>query len=238
MDKKTALNKIRKCLALAKSSEPHEAAAAMRQAQKLMREYGFEHPDLIAAGADEQWAKSASTKTPVWYEVGLASTCARAYGCEMVFSRRLNERTFGINGGYVFIGIAPAPEVCAYTFEVLGRQLRRARRHYIETELRRCGPNNKVARADEFCGGWVAAVEGQIQPTEQSAEQARIVDAYMRAHYAAMATMSPRSREVSRSASSVRDRSNGIVAGSGARVRPGVGSDEPPMAIGHSGGAR
>jgi hypothetical protein len=35
MDRETALTKIKKCLALAKSSNEHEAAAAMRQAQKL-----------------------------------------------------------------------------------------------------------------------------------------------------------------------------------------------------------
>lgn len=32
MDKQTAISKIRKCMALAKSGEPHEAAAALRQA--------------------------------------------------------------------------------------------------------------------------------------------------------------------------------------------------------------
>jgi len=40
------LGKIKKCLALATSSEPHEAAAAMRQAQKLMELHGIGQIDV------------------------------------------------------------------------------------------------------------------------------------------------------------------------------------------------
>ena len=40
MTRAQALRRIRACLRLSASSEPHEAAAALRQAQALMREYG------------------------------------------------------------------------------------------------------------------------------------------------------------------------------------------------------
>jgi hypothetical protein len=36
MDREKLMDKIQKCLRLAKSSEPAEAAAALRQAQKMM----------------------------------------------------------------------------------------------------------------------------------------------------------------------------------------------------------
>lgn len=49
MDKKAAIEKIRKCLALAKSANEHEAAAALRQAQALMRKYGVEDGDILMA---------------------------------------------------------------------------------------------------------------------------------------------------------------------------------------------
>ena len=127
MDKQTAISKIKKCLALAKSSEPHEAAAAMRQAQKLIEQFGIEHPELLAAGVSEEWSKSAATQRPVRYEVSLAFTVARAYGCELVFSRRLNAAGTDIDGGYTFVGIDPDPEIAQYTFDVLARQLRAAK---------------------------------------------------------------------------------------------------------------
>ncbi|PIA66345.1 hypothetical protein CDR19_15110, partial [Ectopseudomonas toyotomiensis] len=39
MDRKKALDKVKKCLALANSSNPNEAAAAMRQARAMMEKY-------------------------------------------------------------------------------------------------------------------------------------------------------------------------------------------------------
>lgn len=103
MDKQTAIGKIKKCLALAKSSEPHEAAAAMRQAQKLIEQFGIEHPELLAAGVGEVWSKSAAASRPVRYEVALASAVAEAYGCALLFTRRLNRARTDIDGGYSFI---------------------------------------------------------------------------------------------------------------------------------------
>lgn len=41
------LQKIQKCMRLSKSSEPHEAAAAMRQAQKLMQAYQVSDSELM-----------------------------------------------------------------------------------------------------------------------------------------------------------------------------------------------
>lgn len=41
MNRDQALSKIKKCLALAASANPHEAAAGTRQAQKLMAAQGL-----------------------------------------------------------------------------------------------------------------------------------------------------------------------------------------------------
>ncbi|MDI7047805.1 hypothetical protein QMN58_30360, partial [Escherichia coli] len=48
-------------------------------------------------------------------------------GCEIVFTRRMNESGKKIIGGYAFIGVAPAEQVASYAFTVLARQLRAAR---------------------------------------------------------------------------------------------------------------
>ena len=45
------LDKIKKCLALASSANEHEAAAALRQAQKLMQAHGLTDQDVAAAQA-------------------------------------------------------------------------------------------------------------------------------------------------------------------------------------------
>lgn len=46
MDKEKALARIKKCLALSKSPNEHEAAAALRQAQKLMQAHGITEEDV------------------------------------------------------------------------------------------------------------------------------------------------------------------------------------------------
>lgn len=221
MDKKTAIEKIRKCLALSKSSEPHEAAAALRQAQKLMEQFGIEHPELLAAGACEEWSKSAAARRPVRYEVALAGVVADVYGCELLFSRQLNGTCTEIVGGYMFVGVAPAPEIAKYTFDVFARQLRAARRDYIQTKLRRCGPKNKTARADEFCEGWVYAVRTQMHNATRTVEQTATINAYMRANHAAVRELEPRSRDVAGRRLN-NDHRNGVEQGRTAVVRPGV----------------
>ncbi|MDN7916216.1 DUF2786 domain-containing protein [Burkholderia cepacia] len=223
MDRKTAIAKIRKCLALSRSSEPHEAAAALRQAQKLMEQFGIDHPELVAAGACEEWSKSAAARRPVRYEVALAGVVADVYGCEFLFSRQLNDACTAIVGGYMFVGVAPAPEIAKYTFDVFARQLRAARRDYIQAKLYRCGPKNKTARADEFCEGWVYAVRMQMQNAVRTDEQTAMIDAHMRANHAEVRTFEPRARDVA-GRRSTNDRWHGIEEGRSAVVRPGVGA--------------
>ncbi len=225
MDKKTAIEKIRKCLALSKSSEPHEAAAALRQAQKLMEQFGIEHPELLAAGACEEWSKSGAARRPVRYEVALAGVVADVYGCELLFSRRTNYACTAIIGGYMFIGVAPAPEIAKYTFDVFARQLRAARRDYIQSKLRRCGPKNKMARADEFCEGWVYAVRTQMRDATRTDEQTAMIHAFMRANHAEVREFEPRTREVA-GKRVTDDHWNGVEQGRTAVVRPGVGASD------------
>lgn len=230
MDKKTAIEKIRKCLALSKSAEPHEAAAAMRQAQKLMQEFGIEHPELIEAGITEEWAKSAVTSKPARYEVVLASAVAQAFACEIVFSRRLSKSQRAIDGGYSFIGASPAPEVASYTFAVLLRQLTRARKEYIKTALKRHTKNKRTA-ADLFCEGWVIAVRNLIAGVAPTPEQKRAIDVYMRVNYAQTSTTEAR-RPTNAIAAAVNHRAHGYAQGKNATLNRGVGSQAEVALLG------
>ena len=56
------IRKIKRCLALSKSSNENEAATAMRQAQALMREYRLTELDVRLSDVDEvQSEKSGRT---------------------------------------------------------------------------------------------------------------------------------------------------------------------------------
>ncbi len=223
MDKETAIKKIQKCMALAGSSEPHEAAAALRQAQKLMEQFGIEHPEILAAGVTEDWSKSASRKTPTQYEVNLASMVCKVFNCDLMFTRRLGKTGLTIEGGYSFIGAAPAPEIAAYTFSVLRRQINKARKEYINKALKR-HRKNKTAAADEFCMGWVMAAQSQITPLTRTPEQEDALAAYKRINYANSVKKEARCNDVK--GMSERHLANGWDEGRKARVHQGMGTTQ------------
>lgn len=62
MDRNKALDKIKKCLRLATSANPNEAAAAMRQAQALMRKHGIGQDDVSMADVMECTAVAGSKR--------------------------------------------------------------------------------------------------------------------------------------------------------------------------------
>ena len=78
--------RIKKCLALGKSSNPHEAAAAMRQAQKLMAMAGVTAEDVALAGITEAKLGLPSKTLPRWHHV-LIATVASGFGCECMMAR-------------------------------------------------------------------------------------------------------------------------------------------------------
>lgn len=231
MDRKTAISKIRKCLRLSKSTEPHEAAAALRQAQALMHEYGVDEHELDGESVGESWVKSSASARPARFEVRLASVIAGAFGCEIVFTRRQNRTCTQIIGGYAFIGVASAEQIASYAFTVLARQLRAARAGYIAGALRRCNTRNRTARADHFCEGWVSAACQLVTPADVAGENARQLLGYMRVHYADTRAIVPRTREVARHVDPMRDRLNGFVDGQSAVLNGELPAAPAPIAI-------
>ena len=77
MDKKTALAKIKKCLALAKSANEHEAAQALKQAQALMREFEVTEQDVEWSQVNE--ASQPYNSRCVMWQVGLVNMCSKAF---------------------------------------------------------------------------------------------------------------------------------------------------------------
>ena len=81
MTRDEALKKIKKCLALGRSAGEHEAAAAMRQAQKLMQEFNVREQDISLLDVHEAQARAAGMAANAW-EVRLVRVIAEAFGCD------------------------------------------------------------------------------------------------------------------------------------------------------------
>jgi hypothetical protein len=232
MDKDTALRRIRKCLALSASNEPEEAAAAMRQAQKLMEQFNIEHPELQASTASHQWVKSRAKARPPLYEVHMANVLAKGFGCDLIFSQEW--LSADLHGGYNFIGVAPAPEIASYTFTVLRRKLLQARADYTAIALKRYR-KNKVAAADAFCTGWAVSACGKVLPAAPVPEQVRAIAAYRAREFGATSVTKGNDRAVAVKSLPDHHKMRGYIAGDKVTVQPGVGGAAAPAQLGFTG---
>lgn len=193
MDRESALKRIRKCLALAESNEPHEAAAALRQARALMDKFEItEREAELSDIAESSCLSSGKTMVPVW-EASLAKAVGETFGCRVLHSSgRPRKRsyvrpflssqsdyyrtTYG-NGSLHFVGVQPSAEIARYAFEALRRQLRRARASY-RAQLGGGGP-----RLDAFVIGWVMAVQGKLDALAKPVEKLSRADDAIKSRY-------------------------------------------------------
>lgn len=176
IDKKTVIEKIKKCLALTKSANVNEAAAALRQARKLMDLHGISDLDMAHADIEESKARSGASSRPAEWEAKLADVVADQFGCYLIFSRQYGK------GHWDFIGFGPSAEIAKYAFTVLLRQLKKERQNYIKTKLKRCTSTQR-RRADLFCEGWVHSAKSSLTVLEVSKEQSTAIKSYIDSKY-------------------------------------------------------
>lgn len=182
MNRDDALKKIKKCLALSKSAESHEAAAALRQAQKLMAEHRITDHDVSLADVSEVKAKACCMAITAW-ESRLTRVVAEAFGCETYSLRdeSYDPKTWTIKRQHfkVFVGLDAAPTIAAYAFEVLARQCARARLAHMAKQPKNCKAITKTARGDAFAAGWVFGVNDLVQRFAQPARDQALLLTYM-----------------------------------------------------------
>lgn len=170
------LRKIKRCLALARSSNPNEAATALRQAQALMTKHGVTREDVAASDVGSHLSRAEAGRTPPAHIAMLANMVAGAFGCEIVYAPQYDGQRWA--GRVEFYGVGTAPEIAGYAFEVLGRQLKRDRNAYLATLNKRLKRATKVRRGDLYAQGWVRAVSSQVVPHTQSDQEAQAIAAY------------------------------------------------------------
>jgi hypothetical protein len=223
MNRDDALKKIKKCLALAKSSNPHEAAAAMRQAQKLMAEHQVTEVDVGLADVAEATVKT-QLKTATKWEGTLARMIADAFGCEY-FGIKSRYLTHGLSMAtkreYVFVGMGAASQVAAYAYDVLARQCGRDRLAHIQKQPKSCKPITKTARGDEFALGWVYGVHGLVERFAGAERNQALIGQYMATKYPDLTTTKIKSRAVGRNVRYA-DQAAGHSAGQKAQLNRGL----------------
>lgn len=223
MDKQRALEKIRKCLALAGSSNPHEAARAVAQAQALMRQHGVSEKDVELADVAEASAKTASVVATAW-DSALARLVAGAFGCECFRLSGLHVVSGLVRTEceWIFVGIDGAPDVAVYAYSVLLRKVSKARRDHMAKQPKSCKPATKTARGDAFANGWVYGVSTEVQRFSGTDTHTAKIAAYTAQRWPKMTTLMSKDRVAGRNVrpDSCRD---GYAEGQKAKLHGAVG---------------
>lgn len=177
MEKQKIISKIHKCLRLAESGNPNEAASALRQAHGLMRKYGISQTDVQASDIRESSATSGGYYNPPYWAVALAELVAEAFDCRPYLARREASHP-----QFRFIGVEQSAMVAAYSFSVLYRQLRLARREYMRSlgledrqEARR--------RGNVFAQAWLYRIARVVADFVGNPARRSAVDDYVQANY-------------------------------------------------------
>lgn len=223
MSQKKILDKILKCLALSKSANEHEAAAALRQAKKMMEQHSINDAQLLAAGVTETFIKAGANRKPPQWESILVTIVAQAFDCASMFYERLFEPS-----GWKFIGVGVKPEIAQYAFSVLSRQLRKARSEFIRTNCKRLKTSSKTRRADLFCDAWVYAVYDKVQTMAENDADKETIAAYLEAQYPNLRRgleTQDRNKDRSFRQKDIEAINAGAAAGKNARLDRGVGHE-------------
>lgn len=130
MDTKTPIiEKIKKLLALANSSNEHEAALAAGHAQRLLSEHNLAMADIEAAHKPDSADKVETTvsKTLSKWLRHLSAGVSSAFDCQAVH--------YPATGKLTFIGVGADAQIAAYTFAYLDRTVRKLCSSYLKQQV-------------------------------------------------------------------------------------------------------
>lgn len=214
MTDRSLIARIMKCLALSKSSNEHEAAAALAKARELMDEHGVTEEQLSLADIEEATARaSRNLRPPAWESILAKSVCqALSVTCYIDWA-----------GDRVFVGRGPSAEIASYAFKVLFRKLKGVRQLYVRTQLRRLKPGRKRQRADAYCIGWAAAVLRAVERLRPQGTLDPAIQRYLEVHHPGLVTVNSRAGAGSGRRTDA-DFSRGFAAGSAVEIGHGVAS--------------
>lgn len=171
-DRDRALERIKKCMRLSASNEPHEAAAALRQAQKLMQQYAInedEVHDIDVKSVLVLTPEPPKTRFPL-YLSAITSLICRAFDANAIYEVGLTPNGKSRQGVRYFVAGGRAPLV-EYAHHVIWQQLSQSWNRYRKTRW----DDSQVGERSSFWIGWIAAVDAKITEFGASAKEKETV---------------------------------------------------------------
>ncbi len=177
MDKQKIISKIQKCLRLADSGNPNEAALALHQAQVLMRIYGIHEQEVHSLQINESIASSGGYYNPPYWALALSELIAEAFDCRVYLARRDE-----VQPQFRFIGLEQTATIAAYSFTVLYRQLRLARRSYMK-RLGLADRQESRRRGNVFAQAWLFRIARVVAEFTGNPDSQVAIDDYVKSQY-------------------------------------------------------
>jgi len=191
MNTDKVLEKIKKCLRLAKSTNSNEAATALRHAQSLMKKYNINQQKIDLSDINSAISSAGKARNPPYFHQILVQTICNAFGVEAIY-----EYDFpGTKMNVKYFGIDTQPEIAVFAYVVLYRQLKKDRSEYLKT-LKRYKRANKTRKADLFAEAWVFVIWNKVKKLAQSKEQAALIKKYKENMYQNSTTLKPRNYQL------------------------------------------
>ena len=179
MDTKRIIEKIKKCMALGKSSNAHEAAAAMRQAQKMMEQHGLTEDDIEGSSYGNEAVEcpiQAGKKVPV-HLTAFVNLIIKAFQVKAVIERNLRVSDYSYRIRY--FGPSHRVATAGYAHVVIFRAMEAAWREHLENN-----PSWKGVRGARlsFMIGWLDEISSKVEaigwPAEEEARTELMVDSH------------------------------------------------------------
>lgn len=163
MDNSPIIEKIKKLLALANSSNEHEAALAAGHAQRLLSEHNLAMADIEAAHRPDKadTVETAVSKSlPKWMR-HLSAGVSTAFDCQAIHHPATGKMTF--------IGVGADVQIAAYTFTYLDRTVRKLCGTYMKHHVCSGIPNRhrELMRHSYYLGA-VSTITARLR--EQKAQ--------------------------------------------------------------------
>jgi hypothetical protein len=176
--------KLKKLLALSRSSNANEAALALEMAQKLMIEHGIKRNEVGEFEIIEENIKGNGNEKPPIYEFYLFSKIATAFGCQTAYGYQKGQKLdsgYYPSGyyGHTFVGLEHRVQIACFIAEVLFKKLKKARNEYLKNLTKVRSKINKIKRADEFCLGWSCTVVNKLNLFMNTNEEQKAIDNYV-----------------------------------------------------------
>ncbi len=223
---KKIIDKICKCLRLAESGNPNEAALALHQAQLMMKKHNISDADVSAAAVNEGVTCAGDRFNPPFWALALANLVATTFAC-----RNLIRRQYGRQPEFRFIGLGVNPEVATYAYSVLYRYLSRAIDAFEEAEQQEkaaCRDTEWQRRVQVFAQAWLFRVEQTLRRfVDDSTDTAVMIDDYIQEKYGEAAELS--GEAATSCTADYEDILSGLRAGSEVALYRSMGRLAPPL---------